>query len=70
MKLLELSVTTLILRFYLVMAIVIGAGFAGQWWFAILALPVFYSCLMAIKFKWPVLRKKTKTVKVHELQHS
>ena len=69
MKLLQLNFSTLILRFYLVMAIVIGAGFAGQWWLAILALPVFYSALMGIKITWPVFYKRTKTAKVREWQH-
>ena len=68
MKLLELSISTLILRFYLLMAIVIGAGFAGQWWFALLALPVFYSALVGIKFTKPVRREKRKKVEVHEWQ--
>ena len=70
MKLLQLNIGTLILRFYLVMAIVIGAGFAGHWWLAILALPVFYSALIGIKFAWPLLRNKPKSAKVHKWQHS
>ena len=70
MKMLELSVSTLILRYYLVMAIVIGAGFLGQWWLAILALPVFYCSLMGIKFNKPLKRTKSESVKVHEWQHS
>jgi hypothetical protein len=70
MKLLQLQVSTLILRFYLVMAIVIGAGFIGQWWLAILALPVFYSALMGIKFSKAIPQKKSQRTRKHVLQHS
>lgn len=70
MKLLELSVSTLILRFYVMMAIVIGAGFSGLWWLSILALPVFYTALMGIKFSQPVRHKKNRTAALHEWQHS
>lgn len=69
MKLLDLSISTLILRFYLLMAIVIGAGFSGQWWLALVALPVFYSALMGIKFSKPVRQEKRKSSEVHEWLH-
>ncbi len=51
MKFFNLSFTTLILRFYLMMGIVIGAFFAGLPWLAILALPVFFISMMGIEFK-------------------
>lgn len=51
MKFLSLSVATLIVRFYLVMAICIIAGFSGLWFLAILALPVFFSALLGMEFK-------------------
>lgn len=50
MKAFELSIGTVILRFYLMMMIVIVAGFIGQWWLAILALPVFMSIMAGISF--------------------
>jgi len=50
MKLFELSFDKIVIRFYLLMGIVIVAGFAGIWWLAILALPVFFSALMGIQF--------------------
>ncbi|MDX1407206.1 MAG: hypothetical protein R3330_03705, partial [Saprospiraceae bacterium] len=49
MKFFDLSFSTIILRYYLMMLIVIVAGFSGQWWLATLSLPVFLSCLMALK---------------------
>ncbi|MDX1478826.1 MAG: hypothetical protein R3301_14030 [Saprospiraceae bacterium] len=49
MKLFRLNFATIVLRYYLMMLIVIVAGFTGQWWLATLALPVFLSCLMALK---------------------
>ncbi len=49
MRLFNLSVGTLILRFYLMMAIVLIAGFSGYWVLTLLALVVFFSCLMGIR---------------------
>ncbi len=70
MKLLDLSISTLIIRFYLLMAIVIGAGFIGQWWLAILALPVFFSALMGMKFTKPQWKRQSRASAVQEMQHA
>jgi hypothetical protein len=51
MKFLQLNLTTLILRFYLLMAVVIIAFFAGIPWLSILALPILFSALMGIRFQ-------------------
>ena len=51
MKFLQLSVTGVIWRFYLMMALVIIAGFTGLWFLAILALPLFFTALMGISFE-------------------
>lgn len=32
------------------MAVVILAGFTGMWWFALLALPIFFTCLTGLTF--------------------
>jgi hypothetical protein len=48
MKPFELSIGGLLLRFYLMMAIVIAAGFIGQWWVAIFALPILVSAMSGI----------------------
>lgn len=45
MKFFELSIAGLIARFYLLMAVVIAAGFSGYWALALLALPIFLSCM-------------------------
>ena len=45
----KLSFAGVVMRFYLMMAVVIIAGFSGQWWLAILALPIFLSGIMAYK---------------------
>ena len=50
MKLFNLNFASLILRFYLLMAIVIGAFFMGYPILAFLALPVFFSAMMGISF--------------------
>jgi hypothetical protein len=63
MKFLDLNITTLMLRFYLLMAIVIAAGFSGYWSLALLALPVFFSALMGISFTRTKTERKNATVK-------
>ncbi|HMO37942.1 MAG TPA: hypothetical protein PKC76_06945 [Saprospiraceae bacterium] len=50
MKAFNLSIGTIVLRFYLMMLIVIIAGFVGQWWLAILAFPVFMSIMLGLTF--------------------
>lgn len=62
MKVFELSLGTVILRFYLMMLIVIAAGFIGQWWLALLALPLFLSLMAGITFS--LGHKKEASIKV------
>ena len=50
MKAFEAKFETVIMRFYLMMAVVIFAGFTGVWWLAVLALPIFLSSMMCVKF--------------------
>lgn len=50
MKAFELNIGTVIARFYLMMAVVVVAGFIGQWWLASLALPIFLSIMLGITF--------------------
>ncbi len=70
MKLLNLSITSLILRFYLLMAIVIGAGFSGYWAFSLLALPIFFITLLGIKISWPKGHARSHKADSAELQHA
>ncbi len=46
----ELSVGGVVLRFYLMMAVVIAAGFSGYWIFALLGLPILISMMIGLKF--------------------
>ena len=39
-------------RYYLMMAVVILAGFIGNWWLALLALPIFLTCLTGLTFEF------------------
>lgn len=48
MKLFELSLGALMIRFYLIMLVIIVAGFTGLWWLATLALPIFFTALMGM----------------------
>jgi hypothetical protein len=49
-------------RFYLVMAIVIAAGFSGIWALALLALPVFFSALLGISFRRVKISRQPKAI--------
>ena len=50
MKLFRLNFATLLIRYYLMMVAVILAGFSGNWWLALIALPIFMSCLTGVTF--------------------
>ncbi len=62
MKVFELSLGTVVLRLYLMTLIVIVAGFIGQWWLAVLALPVFLSLMSGAVFSFK--RKNQANIKV------
>ena len=51
MKFFEASVGTIVGRFYLMMAVIIVAGFIDQWWIAIFAFPIMISAIAGISFK-------------------
>lgn len=51
LKTFDLNIGTVILRFYLMMAVVIIAGFSGYWLMAFMALPIFLSIMLGISFK-------------------
>ena len=50
MKYFGIGFDAVIIRFYLMMFIVIAAVVTGVYWVAILALPVFLSCMLGIQF--------------------
>ncbi len=50
LKTFNLSIGTVILRFYMMMGVVIIAGFSGYWAIAFLSLPIFLSIMMGITF--------------------
>ncbi len=47
----DAGIATIFLRFILMMAIIIAAGFAGAWWLGLIALPVFISAICGMKFQ-------------------
>jgi hypothetical protein len=51
MKLFDLPLDALVVRFYLMMVLVIVAGFTDLWLLGLLALPIFFSALMGIKIQ-------------------
>ncbi|MEM6395725.1 MAG: hypothetical protein AAF741_05210 [Bacteroidota bacterium] len=67
MKCFNISLTTVLLRFYLMMAIVLIAGFSGVWWLAILALPVFISNMIGLQL-WPAKTNSMKKDEANQVQ--
>lgn len=61
----NISLTTVLLRFYLMMAIVIVAGFSGMWWLSVLALPVFISNMIGLQF-WPAQKSVSQRAKANK----
>ncbi len=51
-KFFSLNFGTVLLRFYLMMVVVIAAGFSGYWFFGLLALPIFLSIMMGLTFNF------------------
>jgi len=37
------------IRFYIMMAVIIAAGFSGMWYLGLLGLPIFLSAILGIK---------------------
>jgi len=48
MEAFNLSLSGLMIRFFLMMAVIIIAGFTQTWWLAILGLPIFLSAMLGI----------------------
>ena len=63
MKFLSLDLSTLLIRFYLMMLVIIVPFFIGIPWLAFLALPIFFSALMGVKFNRSVFAAKKVTQK-------
>lgn len=71
MRLFHLSFTAVMLRFYLMMAIILIAGYAGIWPLAFLALPVFMSCLMGTEITFgrqPVKEARSQEAVKHQMK--
>ena len=64
MKPFAIGFDTALFRFYLMMLVIVIAGFTGQWWLSILALPIFLSTILGIRFKG---KKNSSQAKVHNL---
>lgn len=60
-KLFEAKWDTIILRYYLMMAIVLAAGFSGYNWLAVFAFPVFLSSILGVKFQFDFSRNVSKS---------
>jgi hypothetical protein len=72
MRLIHLTVPTIIGRLYLVMAIVLIAGFTKLWFLSILAFPIFISVMSGIHIrkhtKAPYMKESERLQNQHALQ--
>lgn len=74
MKLFRLSVTSLVIRFHIIMIIIVTAGFAGHyiwgplWFLGLLAFPIFIATLMGIEFRDILPAKKPSFGKEWQVQ--
>ncbi len=41
----NVSISEAVVRYFLMMAVIVVAGFAGTWWLALLALPLFLTAI-------------------------
>lgn len=60
MRFFALTFDVILIRYYLMMAAVIGGVFSGQFWIATLALPLFLSAILGVSFKPEPQQKATK----------
>lgn len=57
----SLSVGGVVVRFFLMMAVIIAGVFTGQYWLTILGLPIFLSAMLGISFAAPKSAAQAKT---------
>lgn len=66
------SVEVIILRFYLMMAVIIGSFLLGQPVLALISLPIFLSAMLGVKFNFKVLnfwsKKQPKSITYPNLE--
>lgn len=60
------SIQTIVLRFFLMMAIIIVAIFAGVPYLAILSLPVFISAMVGLSFQLPKATESASTRQINK----
>ena len=61
MKYYEASFATILIRFYLMIAVALIAGFANIPWLGILCIPIFLSAMLGVKFDPGTTNKKAST---------
>lgn len=57
----SLSIGGVVIRFFLMMAVIIAGVFTGQYWLTILGLPIFLSALLGVSFANPKSTAQPKT---------
>ena len=51
MEFFSIGIATVILGFFLMMAVIIAGVFSGQWWLTVLGLPIFLSIMLGLGIK-------------------
>ena len=59
MDMFSLSIGGVVIRFFLMMAVIIAGVFTGMYWLTFLGLPIFLSALLGAKFERPAEKQAT-----------
>jgi len=70
LKAFNLNIETVVLRFYLMMTVVIVAGFTGFWLAGLFAFPIFLSIMLGVSFNWKARFEKPIAAKKYLLRTS
>jgi len=70
MKFFELNFAQMLIRYYLMMMVIIVAGFIGQWWLAGLGFFLFLGAIMGAKFSKRKTNETTGKMVQMEFQHN
>ncbi len=63
------SLSTVVSRFFLMMAVVIIGGFTGQLWLIVFALPIFLTAMLAISFSPETTAAKSAKISTPQSQN-
>ncbi len=70
MKLYATNLAEMVFRYYAMMAVIIIAGFSGQWWLSIVAFVLFFAALTGAKIRDEESQKDGKMIQISGADHT